>query len=181
MDYINKNTLFVKLGIWSVLFVFGFTMAFCCFGAATSGGGFAVSAWLCFMGILNVMLVVYYIRTLMFLGMFIRMNNLLVNDEDGLIPVKEICDYLHMDRKKFEKARLYGIRKKIFINMVYDDANDRFILSDRYKPGEKTTAKPFIGMSCPGCAAALKIRSGATCQCPVCGREVTAPSIIVEE
>lgn len=181
MEYVNKTILYTKLGIWSVLGVIGFVGTFVCLGASTSGAGIAVTGWLLFMGLCFAALVVFYFRTLGSLGLYMRMNNILVNDDDGSVPVKEICDYLHVTREQFEKARLYGIRKKIFINMVYDDANDRFILSDRFKPGEKTAAKPFIGMSCPGCASALKIRSGATGICPVCGREVTAPSIVVEE
>ncbi|MBO4243350.1 MAG: hypothetical protein J5883_08745 [Clostridiales bacterium] len=186
MEYINKNVLFTKLGIWSIWFVVGFMGAFICFGTAAEEGFSAVSAWLTCLGFFNVGLVIIYCRTMMFLGVFMRINTIMKNDDDGLVPVKELCGYLNMTREKFEKARLYGIRKKILINMVYDDANDRFVLTDRFDPAkaaanEEKAAKPFIGMSCPGCAAALKIRSGATGICPVCGREVTAPNVVIGE
>ena len=72
-------------------------------------------------------------------------------------------------------------RKKILINLVYDETNQRFILTDRADPNAGAKDRPFIGLSCPGCAAPLKIRSGTTGSCPFCGRDVTAPNIVVGE
>lgn len=178
--YIKHSKLFLQLGIWSVVFVFAFTGSFVCIGTACEYGDASNIPMFLFMAAVCIFLMYFYFRTFVYLGRFTALDKILKNDDDGLVPRDEMAKYLNMRRDKFDKLIRYGERKKILINLVIDVEHDRFVLTDKHKPSEGIKDRPFIGMSCPGCASPLKIRAGASGHCPICGRQVTAPNIVSE-
>ena len=179
--YLNRKRLMFWLLLWSVIVIPAFTL-----DTAFIGTMFSTQEWELFPVFLFFFLVFSllcwgYISTFIKIGHLIKLESILKNDADGIVPADEIEEYMNITPQKLMKIRHYGDRKKILINLVYDETNQRFILTDRADPNAGAKDRPFIGLSCPGCAAPLKIRSGTTGSCPFCGRDVTAPNIVVGE
>ena len=179
--YINKKRIMFWLLLWSVIVIPAFTMETVIIGTMFSTQEWDYLPVFLFFFIVFGFLCWGYISTFIRIGQLTKLDSVLKNDADGIVPASEIMEYMNITPKMLYKIRHYGDRKKILINLVYDETNQRFILTDRADPNAGAKDRPFIGLSCPGCAAPLKIRSGTTGSCPFCGRDVTAPSIVVEE
>ena len=109
-----------------------------------------------------------------------RFNTLFEADADGFIPVAELAKEMGMSEAKLIKKTNNAIRKGYLINCNYSASQRAFLLSD--KTGKPETQfpgmpanQPFIGVSCPSCAASLKIRATTQGTCPFCGRLIQAP------
>ena len=179
--YINRKRASVSICIWSAIFVPAFTMLFAVIGTAVEYGEIYDFPVLFTLGVICVVLIFFYVRTLVYQMRIAAMERVFQNDEDGVVPADELAKYLNISEAKLRRIRIYGERKRLLINCVFDAENNRYVLTDRYDQEKAVGTKPFVGMSCPGCAAPLKIRAGSTGTCPFCGRDVTAPDIVVEE
>ena len=113
-----------------------------------------------------------------------RMNNLFEADADGFVPVSEFAREMGTSEARVIKKVTNAIRKGYIVNVNYSAAQKAFLLSDkiidstatRFKgQGAYVSNNPFIGINCPACAAALKIRANTQGVCPFCGRTVFAP------
>ena len=111
-----------------------------------------------------------------------RINNLLEADADGFVPVAELAKEMGMSEAKMIKKANNAIRKGYLINCNYSMSQKAFLLSDKTgqpnlnAPGAPEN-RPFIGVSCPSCAASLKIRANTQGTCPFCGRLIQAPPV----
>lgn len=111
------------------------------------------------------------------------LNRYLMTDEDGYVPLADICKALGKNEEKVLKIINYGTRKGFLVNMNYSMTEKAVFLSDKILRDDQAKNergipenRPFIGVHCPGCAASLKIRTNTKGLCPYCGREVIAPS-----
>ncbi len=178
--YINLKKLLIQLLIWSLIGLVAFMSIIVNIGTAIEYGTRETIPLFGIYTILSGILLLYYIRNLAYLGMLKRMDDVFRNDPDGSVPAADIVKYLQTTHEKLMKVREYGEKKNVLINLVYDTQKERFILTDRFKPGDPVKDRPFVGMDCPGCGANLKIRAATTGVCPYCDRQVTAPNILVE-
>lgn len=179
--YINKSKIFPLIIVWSVMFVIFFTTAFTFIGMACySTKEPTLCALFLILAAGSILLIRHFFIVLSNLAHLIRLNSLLRSDEDGSVPVEDIASYLRMTRPRLNKMLDYGEKKHILINVVRDVTGDRLVLTDRFAPEVKTADRPFVGINCPGCASPLKLRAGSTGVCPFCGRDVTAPDIVIE-
>ena len=177
--YINRTKLFIQLCLWSVIAVFSFTATIVFIGTMCEYRNLeTIPVFIIFTGF-TVGLTLNYVKTIAYIGRLKAMDDVFRADSDGSVPVKDVAGYLHITPEKLMRIRLYGEKKKILINLIYDAQGDRFILSDRFRPADPIKDRPFVGMSCPGCGASLKIRANTTGVCPYCERMVTAPNIQV--
>ncbi|MCR4791379.1 MAG: hypothetical protein K5871_01375 [Lachnospiraceae bacterium] len=177
--YINMTKIYIQLGIWSVIAVFSFTSIFVFVGTAVEYGDVNTVPVFIIFTLIAAALSMNYIKTMVYITRLKALDNVFRADSDGSVPVSEVAGYLNTTPLKLMRMKNYAEKKKILINLVYDAQGDRFILTDRYNPANPVTDRPFVGLSCPGCGAGLKIRAGATGVCPYCDRSVTAPNIMV--
>lgn len=178
--YINRNKTTFLILIWSVIVVPAFMFDVVIAGTMGEYQNWELFPMFSFFFVVFGLLCWGYVRTFKRIMQLAKMESVLKNDADGIVPADEIMEYMNISPKEFAKIRSYAERKKLLINLVYDETNRNFILTDRADVKAGSKDRPFIGLSCPGCAAPLKIRSGTTGSCPFCGRDVTAPSIVVE-
>ena len=111
-----------------------------------------------------------------------HMNNLFEADADGFVPVAEFAKEMGLSEAKAVKKVNNAIRKGYIVNVNYNAGQKAFLLSDkitdastRFKGQGAPANIPFVGINCPTCAAALKIRANTEGICPFCGRTVIAP------
>lgn len=123
-----------------------------------------------------------YFRKFGNVGFANRVSNYFEKDADGLVPVNEFAQAMGVTQEEVIKKTNYLLAKGYLVNINYDSAHRVFLLSDKYRPQTQYAAsmglpedKPFQGISCPGCAAALKIRAETRGICPFCGREIIGP------
>ena len=131
-------------------------------------------AFLCFMPIFffGIVLIVLSIKRMILADAVTFCNRIFENDPDGEV---EITDILAKKGKapsspyaaKIEK--LYD--KGFFKNLTYDKKYQYFELTDKIK-NVALYNRRFIGINCPGCAAAIKIRKGYVVVCDRCGTKV---------
>lgn len=177
--YLNMTKFYIQLVLWSFIAFFSFTATIVFIGTTIEYGTPDTIPVFILFTIVTVGLTLNYVKNMVYLGKLKAMDDVFRADSDGLVPVKDVAGYLHITPEKLMRIRLYAERKKILINLIYDAQGDRFILSERHRPNDLVKDRPFVGMSCPGCGASLKIRAGATGVCPYCDRMVTAPNIQV--
>ena len=128
--------------------------------------------------------VIFWIK--LALMMFVnRINNIFEKDSDGTVPLSEVAKAMKMSEARIIKKTERAIRKGYLINCNYSMQQRCFLLSD--KSGIRDTVfkdvvdnHPFIGVNCPSCTAALKIRANTQGTCPFCGCLIMAPSITPE-
>lgn len=179
--YINKSKIFPLIIVWAFMFVILFTTAFTFIGMAFyTLNEPTLCALFLIIAAGAIVLIRHFFIVFSILIHLIRLNSLLRSDEDGSVPVEDIASFLRMTRPKLNRMLDYGEKKHILINVVRDVTGDRLVLTDKFTPSTKTADRPFVGINCPGCASPLKLRAGSTGVCPICGREVTAPDIVVE-
>ena len=113
-----------------------------------------------------------------------HMNNLFEADADGYIPAAELAKQMGTSELKVIRKVNTASRKGYIVNVNYNAAQKAFLLSDNIADPSATRFKgqgtiinnnPFVGVNCPTCAAALKIRANTQGTCPFCGRTVVAP------
>ena len=183
--YRNHTKIALSLCLWSFIHVFAFVGAFVFIGVIFDGGPFddpipmIVMFLIC--AAVCIFLVVMYWRKFIQFGMVIRLNNLFMADEDGYVPLNDLCNEMGMPEYKLLKSVQTLMRKGYLINLNYNASEKVFLLSDKVgKPSMQIQGapenRPFIGLHCPGCAASLKIRANTKGNCPYCGREITAPA-----
>lgn len=177
--YINRTKLFIQLGLWSIVEVFAFMGIIVFIGTAIEYGDSNTIPVFILFTLIALALNLNYLKTMFYVGKLKAIEDVFRADSDGSVPVKDVAGYLHMTPEKLTRLRRYGEKKKILVNLVYDAQGDRFILSDRFRSMDPVKDRPFVGMSCPGCGANLKIRANTTGVCPYCDRQVTAPNIVV--
>ena len=118
-----------------------------------------------------------------------HMNNLLEADTDGFVPVNELARAMGTSEARVTKKVNGAIRKGYLVNINYSASQKAFLLSDKIADPSATRFKgqgappnnPFVGINCPTCAAALKIRANAQGVCPFCGRTVYASYSATEQ
>lgn len=185
--YKNQSKLVATLLIWSAIAVPAF-----CFGIVLLGvlgsrpkveDPVSVYALYIIMLIPCAFLIYMYFRRFGNVGFAQRVSNYFEKDSDGLVPVNEFATAMGMTQEQVVKKTNYLIRKGYLVNTNYDNAHRVFLLSDKYRPQSEFAVsrglpedKPFQGVTCPGCAAALKIRAETRGVCPYCGREIIGPS-----
>ena len=131
----------------------------------------------------SIALLVCYIRNMTMLGTVTRLNRLFAADEDGYVPVEDLCKETGIPEHKLLAQTNKAMLKGYIINCNYNAAEKAFLLSDKIRKVPALTLrgapenKPFIGIHCPGCAASLKIRVETKGTCPYCGREIIAPAL----
>ena len=112
-----------------------------------------------------------------------HMNNLFEADADGFVPVSELAKEMGRSEEKVIRKVNNAIRKGYIVNVNYSAAQKAFLLSDKITDLSATRFKgqvsmsavnPFVGVNCPTCAAALKIRANTEGTCPFCGRTIIA-------
>ena len=118
-----------------------------------------------------------------------HMNNLFEADADGFVPVDEFAREMGTSEAKVIKKVTNAIRKGYIVNVNYSAAQKAFLLSDKIIDSTATRFKgqgayfnnnPFLGINCPTCAAALKIRANTQGTCPFCGKEIFVPYAVPE-
>lgn len=110
----------------------------------------------------------------------VRINSLLEADADGFVPIKDLAKSMGRTEPGMIKKINRMIRKGYLINCNYSMTQKAVLLSDKIgKPDTQFRGMPenlpFVGVSCPSCAAALKIRANTKGTCPFCGTEIMAP------
>ena len=188
--YKNSAKLTTTVCLWSVIHIFAFMGAFIFLGVTFDGGPFddpipMISMFLICAGVC-IFLIVMYWRRFIQIGTVIRLNNLFMADEDGYVPLKDLCSEMGIPEYKLLNKVQTLLRKGYLINLNYNATEKVFLLSDKVgKPGRQIQGapenKPFIGIHCPGCAASLKIRANTKGNCPYCGRELIAPAYNSEQ
>ena len=127
--------------------------------------------------------VMFWIKTIQLL-IINHMNNLFEADADGFVPVSEFAREMGTSEAKVIKKVTNAIRKGYIVNVNYSAAQKAFLLSDKIIDSSATRFKgqsayvcnnPFLGINCPTCAAALKIRANTQGTCPFCGKELFVP------
>lgn len=118
-----------------------------------------------------------------------HMNNLFEADADGFVPVDEFAREMGTSEAKVIKKVTNAIRKGYIVNVNYSAAQKAFLLSDKIIDSTATRFKgqgayfnnnPFLGINCPTCAAALKIRANTQGTCSFCGKEIFVPYAVPE-
>lgn len=117
-----------------------------------------------------------FIRSLMIQ----RISDFFTADADGFVPVADLAKAMGMSEARMIKTTDKAIRKGYLVNCNYSVSQRAYLLSDKigqnYENGGGIPEnKPFIGVSCPCCAASLKIRASTQGTCPFCGRLIQAP------
>ena len=125
-----------------------------------------------------------YVITVVFFVIFFRsardsfransINTFLQADDDGIVYIKDLAAYLKKPEVKTIKIVKYLIRKKNLVRINYNNEEKIILLSDR-----RVHETSFIGIHCPGCQAALKVRTNTESLCPVCGRKLFVPTVTV--
>ena len=171
--YYNRTRELMKTLFLFPVFMFSLVFGIASVGAACEKGtAQTVPVLLIFLAI-SVFLLFLCVRFYIYSIRIAAMNSCLAKDADGLVPIDEVAEYLNISKEKMYRTLRFGERKRILINLVRDVENDRLILTDKYVKADFIVKDmPFIGMTCPGCAAQLKIRQGAVGNCPFCGREI---------
>ena len=177
--YLNMIRCTKELLKWSLIALPAFLGSLVFLGTAIEYGEAVTIPVFLVLEIICIVLMVKYVQAMSCLYRFRAMNDCFRADSDGSVPAEQLAEYLGITTKKLDQIRRYGEKTKILVNIVYDSENNRFILTDRYKPVDRVKDLPFIGMSCPGCGANLKIRAGSIGICPYCDRNVTAPNITI--
>ena len=136
--------------------------------------------YLFFALLFTVPFVVFWLKTVQ-LMLINRLNDLLAADADGFVPISELSKAMGLTEAKMIKKATKAIRKGYLINCNYSMTQKAFLLSDKIgKPQQAHPGipedRPFIGVSCPCCAASLKIRANTQGTCPFCGQVILAPS-----
>ena len=125
--------------------------------------------------------IMFWVKTVQLL-IINHMNNLFEADADGFVPVSEMARAMGTSEAKVIKKVTGAIRKGYIVNVNYSAAQKAFLLSDkiadsstRFKGQGAPPNNPFVGVNCPTCAAALKIRANTQGVCPFCGRQLFVP------
>ncbi len=181
--YKNQMKLVRTVGIWGIIHVFALMNAVICMGVVTSGkdlGGFAMLILFLLFGSAGIFLIVVFWKKYLNCSFVIRLNRLFEADADGFVPAADLARELGLGEPELIKKIEDNINKGYVVNVNYSAKDRAYLLSD--KVGKQVPdmqglpeLKPFLGISCPGCAAALKIRAGSAGTCPFCGRLITAP------
>lgn len=110
----------------------------------------------------------------------VRLNSLLEKDQDGFVPIADLARSMGKSVPGMIKKLNNYIRKGYIINCNYSMSQKAVLLSD--KTGKPETQfrgmpenLPFVGVSCPSCAASLKIRANTQGTCPFCGVLLQGP------
>lgn len=103
-----------------------------------------------------------------------NINTFLQADDDGIVYIKDLAAYLKKPEVKAIKIIKYMIRKKILVRLNYNNEEKIIMLTDR-----RIHETSFIGIHCPGCQAALKVRTNTESVCPICGRRLFVPTVTV--
>ena len=103
-----------------------------------------------------------------------NINTFLQADDDGIVYIKDLAAYLKKPEVKAIKIIKYMIRKKILVRLNYNNEEKIIMLTDR-----RVHETSFIGIHCPGCQAALKVRTNTESVCPICGRRLFVPTVTV--
>ena len=103
-----------------------------------------------------------------------NINTFLQADDDGIVYIKDLAVYLKKPEVKAIKIIKYMIRKKILVRLNYNNEEKIIMLTDR-----RVHETSFIGIHCPGCQAALKVRTNTESVCPICGRRLFVPTVTV--
>ena len=103
-----------------------------------------------------------------------NINTFLQADDDGIVYIKDLAAYLKKPEVKAIKIIKYMIRKKILVRLNYNNEEKIIMRTDR-----RVHETSFIGIHCPGCQAALKVRTNTESVCPICGRRLFVPTVTV--
>ena len=103
-----------------------------------------------------------------------NINTFLQADDDGIVYIKDLAAYLKKPEVKAIKIIKYMIRKKILVRLNYNNEEKIIMQTDR-----RVHETSFIGIHCPGCQAALKVRTNTESVCPICGRRLFVPTVTV--
>ncbi len=177
--YINSVRFTKELIKWSVIMFPAFLGAFIFLGTAVDCGDWTIIPFFIAAEVFCIFILKKYIQNMFYLGWMRLLDRLFKQDADGSVPISEVSNYLATTPERVEKMRKYGEKTRILVNLVYDAEGKRFVLTDKSNAGVRMNDRPFVGLSCPGCGANLKIRSGAVGVCPYCDREVPAPNITI--
>lgn len=185
--YKNVKKMTVSICIWAFVQVFFLIPAVTCWGITFDNSVYEdmTDPWMyriayLFVAIVSSLPLVFFWIKFVQLMTINRFNTLFEADADGFIPVSELAKAMGMTEAKLIKKTNNTIRKGYLINCNYSASQRAFLLSD--KAGKPETQfpgmpqnQPFIGVSCPSCAASLKIRAATQGTCPFCGRLIQAP------
>ena len=177
--YSNKAKMTCAPCLWLMPATFALTGIFVFIGVFFDSLGCppAQSVLFLFMAALCAGVVWLYVRTALSCFFATALNNILSADDDGYVPIEDICKALAMNEVKAVKRIRLAIRRGYLINLNYSAAEKAIYLSDKAKAPipilqGKPEDKPFVGVHCEGCGATLKIRVNTRGRCPFCGREI---------
>lgn len=124
--------------------------------------------------IITVILGIVFLRSVRDSITAYNINTFLQADDDGIVYIKDLAAYLKKPEVKAIKIIKYMIRKKILVRLNYNNEEKIIMLTDR-----RVHETSFIGIHCPGCQAALKVRTNTESVCPICGRRLFVPTVTV--
>ncbi len=124
--------------------------------------------------IITVILGIVFLRSVRDSITAYNINTFLQADDDGIVYIKDLAAYLKKPEMKAIKIIKYMIRKKILVRLNYNNEEKIIMLTDR-----RVHETSFIGIHCPGCQAALKVRTNTESVCPICGRRLFVPTVTV--
>ena len=180
--YYNRIKMCISICIWAVLSVIGVFMAIVFLGTMSSGKVTDAPTLIIFFlfGTGGGFLAVIFWKKFFDFMQYYRYSTLFAADADGFVPLADLAHATGTPEVKLQKKIQNAIRKGYMVNVNYSAKDRAFLLSDKVTKPEPNLQglpelKPFLGISCPGCAAALKIRAATSGTCPYCGRLITAP------
>ena len=108
-----------------------------------------------------------------------RISDFFTADADGFVPISDLAKAMGMSEARLIKRTTKAIQKGLLVNCNYSVSQRAFLLSDKigrnYENGGGVPEnKPFVGVNCPSCAAAIKIRANTVGICPFCGKQLIA-------
>ena len=185
----NSRKITISLSVWTTLAILFIIPAVALWGISFDTKiydnfdnpiGYRLS-YLFFAVLMTIPFVMFWIKMIQFV-LVSRMNDILSADEDGFVPVAELAKSMGMPEAKMIKKTNNAIRKGYLINCNYSMSQKALLLSDKIgapqtqRPGMPEN-RPFVGVSCPCCAASLKIRANTQGTCPFCGRLIIGPPV----
>ena len=185
--YYNRIKLCISICIWAVLSVIGAFLAIVFLGTLSSGRITDAPTIIMFLliGTGGGFLAFIFWKKFFDFMQYYRYSTLFAADADGFVPLADLAHATGTPEVKIQNRIQNAIRKGYMVNVNYSAKDRAFLLSDKLnKPAPNLQGlpelKPFLGITCPGCAAALKIRAEASGTCPYCGRLITAPQYPVD-
>lgn len=125
--------------------------------------------------------IIFWLKLIQFF-LINRLNDLLSADADGFVPVSDLAKAMGLTEAKMIRKITNSIRKGYLVNCNYSMSQKAVLLSDKAGKTQTRTPgmpedRPFVGVSCPCCAASLKIRANTQGTCPFCGRLIIGPPV----